>query len=59
MISFKLDKNIRSNVVNSLFSIIPASYIAGTLVLNLNIALFLIRQFYSMEKMFLDQFAFS
>ena len=42
MISFLPNKNIQSNVVNFLFSIIPASYIAGTLVLNLNIALFLI-----------------
>ena len=42
MISFLLNNNTRSNVVNFLFSIIPASYIAGNLVLNLNIALFLI-----------------
>ncbi len=55
--------NLKINIVNLLFALIPASYIAGNLILNVNIVLFIIlvsvfygKDLFSLKLHFLDKF---
>tara|TARA_B100001093_G_scaffold482957_1_gene515053 strand:+ start:478 stop:1806 length:1329 start_codon:yes stop_codon:yes gene_type:complete len=50
MLSFLSKNNIRSNFLNFLFILIPGSYIAGNLILNLNILLIILTGFFFYGK---------
>ena len=55
--------NLKINIINLLFALIPASYIAGNLILNVNIVLFIIlvsvfygKDLFGLKLHFLDKF---